>query len=184
MTRPRLIAGLAIPVALAIAIVLVLVTNRDQQPPPTITAAAPTTVPATTQPTQDQWLTIVRQIVDYRHSLFENPQPQSLKNIYDTNCACYKQDYQVLTDLQRRGLHYDDEGTKVRSAKLVGRARDPSKAVVSVEVVSQQLPQVLVDGSGSVVDRIPESAPVRTVFQLIRGADQRWRVFQVFRLPS
>jgi hypothetical protein len=184
MTRPRLIAGLAIPVVLAIAIVLVLATNRDPASPPTITAAAPTTVPPTTQPTQDQWLTIVRQIVDYRHSLFENPQPQSLKNIYVTNCACYKQDFQILTDLQRRGLHYDDEGTKVLSAKLVGRARDPSKPVVSVEVVSQQLSQVLVDGSGSVVDRTPASAPLRTVFQLIRGADHRWRVFQVFRLPS
>jgi hypothetical protein len=184
MTRPRLIAGLAIPVALAIAIVLVLLTNRDPEPPPTITAAAPTTVPPTTQPPQDQWLTIVRGIVEYRHSLFENPQPQSLRNIYDKNCACYQQDFRVLTDLQRRGLHYDDGGTTVRSAKLVGRASDPSKAVVSVEVVSQQLAQVLVDGSGSIVNRTPASAPSRNVFQLIRGTDNRWRVFQIFRLPS
>jgi hypothetical protein len=183
MTRPRLIAGLAIPIALAVAIVLVLFTNRDSAPPPTTVAAAPTT-PPTTQPTQDQWLTIVRQIVEYRHTLFENPQPEALRNIYDTNCACYQQDLQALSDLRNRGLHYNDEGTRVRSAKLVGRARDPSKPVVSVEVVSQQLPQVLVDGSGSVVERKPGSAPIKIVYQLIRGADSRWRVFQIFRLPN
>jgi hypothetical protein len=183
MTRPRLIVGLAILIALAVAIALVLRTHQDETVPPTPTVAASTT-PPTTQPPQDQWLRIVRQIVDERHALFENPRPEALKDIYHPNCSCFKQDQQALADLQRRGLHYDDQGTSVRSAKLVGRARDPSTPVVAVEVISQQLPQVLVNSSGNVVERIPKSAPTRTVFQLIRGADRRWRVFQVFRLPS
>jgi hypothetical protein len=183
MTRPRLIVGLAIPIALALAIALVLSAHRDDTSPPPATAAASTT-PPTTQPPQDQWLTIIRQIVAERHALFENPRPEALKDIYHPNCSCFKQDQQVLTDLQRRGLHYEDQGTSVRSAKLVGRARDTSTPVVAVEVISQQLPQVLVNSSGNVVERIPESAPSRSVFQLIRGSDRRWRVFQVFRLPS
>jgi hypothetical protein len=181
MTRPRLIAGLTIPVALAIAIVLVLFTNRDQQSPPTITAAAPTTVPATTQPTQDQWLTIVRQIVDYRHSLFENPQPGLLENIYDKRCPCYAQDYRILVDLQRRGLHYSDKGTEVRSAKLVGRARDPKKPIVAVEAVTRQLPQVLVDRSGKAVKETPGSQPSKTIYNLIRGSDNVWRAYLVYK---
>jgi len=183
MTRPRLLIGLAIPIALALAIALVLFTSRDNPTPPTPTVAASTTPPTTQQPA-DQWLTIVRQIIDERHALFENPRPEALKEIYDQNCSCFKQDHDALIDLQRRGLHYNDQGTTVRSAKLVGRARDPSKPVVAVEVVSQQLPQVLVNKSGNVVERIPGAAPARTVFQLIRGADLRWRVFQVFKLPS
>jgi hypothetical protein len=184
MTRPRLIIGLAIPLALAIAIVLVLFTHHDgTSPPPTTVAAASTTRP-TTQPPQDQWLTIIRQIVAERHALFENPRPEALKDIYHPNCSCFKQDQRTLADLQRRGLHYDDQGTTVQSAKLVGRARDATTPVVAVEVISQQLPQVLVNSSGNVVERIPKSSPTRTVFQLIRGSDHRWRVFQVFRLPS
>jgi hypothetical protein len=184
MTRPRLIIGLAIPITLALAIALVLFAHHDDTSPPPATVAAASTTPPTTQPPQDQWLTIIRQIVAERHALFENPRPEALKDIYHPNCSCFKQDQQMLADLQRRGLHYEDQGTTVRSAKLVGRARDASTPVVAVEVISQQLPQVLVDSLGNVVERIPKSAPSRRVFQLIRGSDRRWRVFQIFRLPS
>jgi hypothetical protein len=180
MTRPRLIAGLAIPIALAIAIVLVLFTNRDPEPPPTTAAAAPTT-PPTTQPTQDQWLKIVRQIVEYRHSLFENPQPELLERIYDRRCPCYTQDYQSLLDLQRRGLHYDDQGVEVRSAKLVGRARDPSKPIIAVEVVTRQLPQVLVDRDGKTIKETPGSRPTKTIYNLIRGQDNVWRAYLIYK---
>jgi hypothetical protein len=181
MTRPRLIAALAIPVALAIAIVVVLFTNRDQQPPPTITAAAPTTVPATTQPIQDQWLGIMRQILDYRHSLFVNPRPELLKEIYDVGCPCYDEEFKQLTDLKQQGLRYDDRGTEVQRTKQIGSARDPAKAVVAIEVTSRQFPQILVDRSGKIIRQSPATTPRKNIYELIRGTDGRWRVYLVYR---
>jgi hypothetical protein len=180
MTRPRLIAGLAIPLALAIAIVLVLLTNRDPEPPPTITAA-PTTAPPTTQPPQDQWLGIMRQILDYRHSLFVNPRPELLKEIYDVGCPCYSEEFKQLTELRQQGLRYDDRGTEVQRTKQIGSARDPAKPVVAIEVTSRQYPQMLVDSSGKVIRQSPASAPKKNIYELIRGADGRWRVYLVYR---
>ena len=181
MTRPRLIAGLAIPVALAIAIVLVLFTNRDQQPPPTITAAAPTTVPATTQPTQDQWLTIVRQIINERHALYARPEPDRLGEIYDRGCPCYKQEHAALEELKQRGLHYDDRGVEIQRAKLISQGKQGR--LVAVEVVSKEYPRALKDQAGRIVEQSSGSTNVKTVFELIRGSDDRWRVYFLYR-PS
>jgi hypothetical protein len=180
MTRPRLIVGLAILIALAVAIALVLFTHQDETVPPTPTVAAPTT-PPTTQPPQDQWLRIVRQIVDERHALFENPRPELLERIYDKRCPCYTEDYKALSDLQRQGLHYEDKGIEVRSAKLVGRARDPKKPIVAVEVVTRQLPQMLVDRHGATVREIPGSRPSRMIYNLIRGEDNVWRAYLIYK---
>lgn len=180
MTRPRLIIGLAIPVALALAIALVLFTSRDETTPPTPTVAASTTPPTTQQP-QDQWLTIVRQIVEYRHSLFENPRPELLERIYDKRCPCYAQDFKILSDLQRHGLHYNDEGIEVRSAKLVGRARDPRKPIVAVQVIARQLPQALVDRNGKTVKETPGTRPSKTIYNLIRGEDNIWRAYLIYK---
>jgi hypothetical protein len=181
MTRPRLIAGLAIPVALAVAIVLVLFANRDPESPPTTVAAAPTTAPPTTQPAQDEWLGIMRQILDYRHSLFVNPRPELLKKIYDVGCPCYGEEFKQLTELRQQGLRYNDRGTEVQRTKQIGSARDPAKSVVAIEVTSRQYPQVLVDRSGKVVRQSPSSAPRKNIYELIRGADGRWRVYLVYR---
>jgi hypothetical protein len=180
MTRPRLIIGLAIPIALALTIALVLFTNHDATSPPTPTVAASTT-PPTSQPSQDQWLMVVRQIVEYRHSLFENPRPELLERIYDKHCPCYTEDYKTLSDLQRQGLHYEDRGIEVRSAKLVGRARDPKRPIVAVEVVMRQLPQALVDRSGKIVKETPGSRPSKTIYNLIHGEDNVWRAYLIYK---
>ena len=181
MTRPRLIAGLAIPVALAIAIVLVLLANRDPEPPPTIAAAAPTTVPPTTQPPQDQWLTIVRQIINERHALYTNPEPDRLGEIYDEGCPCYRQEHAALEDLRRRSLHYDDRGVEVQRAKVLSRAQQGR--LVAVEVLAREFPRVLKDQTGRIVEQSSGSANVKTVFELVRGSDNRWRVYFLYR-PS
>jgi len=185
MNRTRLAAGIA--VLLVLAVVLVLVLNRDggDQPAPT-TAAAASTTPPTTQANPpsttggEDWLAVMRQLMAYRHSLFTDPRPELLKQIFDTGCPCYSEDARALAELRRRGLRDTGQGIEVRSAKLVGRARDPAKPIVAVEVVSRQLPEALVNDAGEVVERSPAAAPVKRVFQLIRGADERWRVYAIF----
>jgi hypothetical protein len=181
MTRPRLIAGLAIPVALAIAIVLVLFTNRDQGSPPTITAAAPATIPPTTQPPHDQWLTIVRQIIDERHAIYQNPQPELLQQIYDRNGPAYPKEYQTLVGLKQRGLRYEDQGVEIRDAKLVGKAQGTTG--VAIEVTSREFPKALVSTNGKVIKTEPGSPPTKIVYNLIKGGDQRWRIYVVYK-PS
>jgi hypothetical protein len=180
MTRPRLIAGLAIPLALAIAIVLVLVNNRDQESPPTITAA-PTTLPPATQPPQDQWLTIVRQIVAERHAIYRHPQPELLERIYDPSGPAYPKEYQTLVGLKERGLRYEDQGVEIRSAKLIGKAQGTTG--VAVEVTSREFPKALVDADGKVIRAEPGSPPTKVVYNLIKGGDQRWRIYVVYK-PS
>jgi hypothetical protein len=185
VSRSRLAVGLAIPVLLAVALALVLLNRGGDGTPAPSTAATPT-VPPTTRATPttgggEDWLAVVRQLVAYRHSLFANPRPELLGEIYDPRCPCYAQDAKALTDLERQGLHYGDQGIQVQSAKLVGKARDPSKPIVAVEVVTRQLPQVLLDRDGKVVRRQPGSGPVTTIYNLIRGADGRWRAYLIYR---
>jgi hypothetical protein len=181
MTRPRLTIGLAIPIALAVAIALVLRTHQDETVPPTPTVAASTTPPTTQPPQGEQWLPIMRQILDFRHSLFENPRPELLKAIYDPGCPCYAQELRQLDDLRRKGLRYNDRGTEVQQARLIGRARDPSKPVVAIEVTSRQFAQVLVDSNGNVVQQAPAMPSKRSIYELIRASDGRWRVYLVYR---
>jgi hypothetical protein len=180
MTRPRLIIGLAVPLALALAIALVLFTNRDDTSPPTPTVAASTT-PPTTQPPTDQWLTIVRQIIDERHALYQNPRPELLDRIYDKNGPAYPQEYQTLADLKQQGYRYQDQGVEIRNAKLIGRAQGTTG--VAIEVTSREFPKTLIAADGRVVRREPGSAPAKVVYNLIKGNDQRWRIYVVYR-PS
>lgn len=182
MTRPRLIVGLAIPIALALAIALVLLTHHEDTSPPPATVAASTT-PPTTQPPQDQWLTIIRQIVAERHALYEAPAPERLVEIYDPGCPCYRKEYAELADLKRRGLHYEDRGVEVQRAKLISRSQQGTP-LVAVEVVSKESPKILKDRAGNVVDQSSGSANLKAVFELIRGPDRRWRVYFLYRPSS
>ncbi len=182
MTRPRLLIGLAIPIALALAIALVLFTSHDNTSPPTPTVAASTT-PLTTQQPVDQWLTIVRQIIDARHALYASPDPERLAEVYDKGCPCYKKEYPVLADLKRRGLHYEDRGVEVQRAKLISRAQQGTP-LVAIEVVSREYPKILKDRTGKVLEQSSGSANLKTVFELIRGSDNRWRVYFLYRPSS
>jgi len=184
MNRSRLVAGAAVSLVLALVLVLVLLNRGGDGEPAASTVAAATTPP--TQATQpppsgENWLAIMRQLFAFRHSLFADPRPELLGEVYDRRCPCYAQDFKELTDLRRRGLHYDDQGVQVQSARLVGKARDPAKPVVAVEVATRQLPQVLVDSQGKVVRELPGSGPVTTIYNLIRGTDGRWRAYLVYR---
>jgi hypothetical protein len=183
MNRKRLAVGIAIPVLLAIVLAVVLL--QDGRPAseaaPVTTVAPPTTPPPTTakvQPpkaTGDDWVAIMRDILSFRHQLYENPQPNLLDQIYDRRCPCYEQERKVLADLERRGWRHNDKGVTVLRAKLLGRAAG-NAPIVAVEVVAQSFPEIVVDRSGKIVDRKSQSSVTKTPYELLRGGEGRWRV--------
>ena len=184
-SRWRIVAGIGIPVVLAIGVVVVLLLQGRH---PAGQAAPTTAAPATTAPppvttgtpnppkaTGENWLAIMSDILTYRHSLYENPQPNLLDQIYDKRCPCYAQERAALQDLARKGWRYNDNGVKVLKARLLGRAATNS-SIVAVEVVSQSSRQVLTDVAGKIVEQRAASGPVKTPYQLLRGTDGRYRV--------
>jgi hypothetical protein len=184
-SRWRIVAGIGIPVVLAIGVVVVLLLQgrhpAGQAAPTTAAPATSAPPPVTTGPpnppkaTGENWLAIMSDILTYRHSLYENPQPNLLDQIYDKRCPCYRREFQALTDLKRRGRRYSDEGVEVLKAQLLGRAKGrPSD--VAVEVLLRTREQRLLDAAGDIVQRVKASGPANHDYELIQGADGRWRV--------
>jgi hypothetical protein len=184
MNRTRLAIGIAIPVLLAVVLAIVLLQGRRPagEAAPATTVAPVTTVPPPTttlaeppKATGEDWLAIMREIFSYRHSLYENPRPDLLDQIYDRRCPCYAQERKVLADLERRGWRYNDNGITVLKTKLLGRAAQ-NVSIVAVEVISQSFPQELVDRTGKILERKSGSPVTKTPYELLRGKDGRWRV--------
>jgi hypothetical protein len=183
MNRKRLAVGIAIPVLLAIVLAVVLLQDgRPASEAAPVTTVAPSTSPPPTtakvQPpkaTGDDWVAIMRDILSFRHQLYENPQPNLLDQIYDRRCPCYEQERKVLADLERRGWRYSDRGVTVVSTKLRGRGVGNS-SVVALESIIQTAPQVLVDRNGRILQKRPASGPTKMTYELIRGQDGRWHV--------
>jgi hypothetical protein len=184
MNRTRLAAGIAIPVLLVVVLAVYFLQDRR---PASEAAPAPTVAPTTTAPppttskvappkaTSDNWLAIMRDILTYRHHIYENPQPNLLDQIYDRRCPCYAQERKALADLASRGWRYNDKGVTVLKAKLRGRGVGNS-SIVAVESMIRTAQQVLLDRNGKVLQRKAESGPTKMTYELIRGKDGRWRV--------
>jgi hypothetical protein len=186
VTRSRIIAGIAIPVALAIGLVVILLLQGRHptgQAAPTTTAVPSTSVPpppTTSKPnppkaTGENWLAIMSDILTYRHSLYENPQPNLLDQIYDKRCPCYAQERSALADLARKGWRYNDNGVKVLKAKLLGRGSG-KPASVALDVVERVFPQILVDRSGKIIQKRAGTSARTTNYELVQGDDLKWHV--------
>jgi hypothetical protein len=184
-SRWRIVAGIAIPVVLAIVVVVVLLLQGRH---PAGQAAPTTAVPATTAPppvttgppnppkaTGENWLAIMSDILTYRHSLYENPQPNLLDQIYDKRCPCYAQERAALQDLARKGWRYNDNGVKVLKARLLGRGSG-KPASVALDVVERIYPQVLVDRNGKIIQKKIGSSARTTTYELVQSDDRTWRV--------
>jgi hypothetical protein len=184
-SRSRVVAGIAITVVLTVAVVVVLLTQGRHPASEAVTTtegpARTTQPPATTakpnppNATGENWLAIMSDILTYRHSLYQNPQPDLLDQIYDKRCPCYAQERAALLDLARKGWRYHDNGVKVLKAKLLGRGtgKPPS---VALDVVERVYPEVLVDRSGKTIQRRPGSSARTTTYELVQGDDLNWRV--------
>ncbi len=184
MNRARLAVGIAIPVLLAVVLAILLLQGRRPagEAAPATTAAPETTVPPPTttraeppKATGEDWLAIMREILSYRHSLYENPRPNLLDQIYDRRCPCYAQERKVLADLERRGWRYNDKGVTVLKTKLLGRGTGAPPSV-ALDVVERIHPQILLDRSGKIREQRPGSAAKTVTYELVQGADRRWRV--------
>ena len=182
MNRTRLAVGIAIPILLAIVLAFLLLQGRrpagDAAPAATVaptTVATSTTQVAPPKATGEDWLAIMRDILTYRHQLYENPQPSLLDQIYDKRCPCYAQERSTLANLERRGWRYNDKGVTVLKTKLLGRAAG-NASIVAVEVITRSFPQVLVDRTGKILERESGSLVTKTPYELLRGNDGRWRV--------
>jgi hypothetical protein len=184
VSRSRLAAAVAIPLLLAIGLAFTFLRGRQ----PADTAAPATVAPTTTTPpppttskpnppkaTGEDWLAIMTNILKFRHELYEHPQPDLLSQIYDKRCPCYAKERATLANLQRRGWRYNDQGVKVLSAKLLGRATT-NRSIIAVEVVSRTPQQSVINRAGTIVQRQPPSGPTKTAFQLLLGADGRYLV--------
>jgi hypothetical protein len=183
MNRRRLAVGIAIPVLLAIVLAVVLLQDgRPASEAAPVTTVAPSTSPPPTtakvQPpkaTGDDWVAIMRDILSFRHQLYENPQPNLLDQIYDRRCPCYEQERKALADLERRGWRHNDKGVTVLRAVLLGRGNGTPPSV-ALDVIERIYPQVLLDQSGAVRERKPGSAARTSTYELVQGSDGHWRV--------
>jgi hypothetical protein len=184
MNRTRLAAGVAIPVLLVGVLAVLLLQGRHpageaapaQTVAPTTTAPPPiTTQPEPPKATGENWLAIMRDILTYRHYLYENPQPNLLDQIYDRRCPCYAQERRALADLERRGWRYNDKGVTILKTTLLGRGTGQPPSV-ALDVVERVHPQVLLDRAGKIRDQKPGIAAKTITYELVQGADHRWRV--------
>jgi hypothetical protein len=184
MNRTRLVVGIAIPVLLAIVLAVLLLQDRRpaSEATPAATVAPTTTVPPPTtirsEPPKargEDWLAIMRDLLSYRHYLYENPQPNLLDRIYDHRCPCHAQERRVLADLERRGWRYQDKGVTVLKTKLRGRGVGNSR-IVALESVIKTAQEVLIDQNGGILRQKAASGPTKMTYELIRGEDDRWRV--------
>jgi len=169
---------------LAIVLAVLLLQGRDpaDEAAPVVTVAPTTTLPPPTtaqiappKATGEDWLAIMRDILSFRHSLYENPQPNLLDQIYDPRCPCYAHERKALADLERRGWRYNDKGVIVLKAKLRGRGVGNS-SIVALELIIQTAQQVLLDRNGGILQQKVASGPTKMTYELIRGRDGRWRV--------
>jgi hypothetical protein len=185
------VAGLAM--VAGIAYFLVSDSGAEQPPPPSqgngsAESPRPTETPSpTTEPppelnnTGNDFEAIWRSIEDYRVWLGRNPQPHLLKRIYHPDCPCYPKGIGVLQRLASRGLHYDDEGTRVVSVELADR---PARHIALLRVVDQHGPQIIVNEAGTVVRRGDGWAPTRWIFTLNKDENGYWRLRHVLKEGS
>ena len=186
MTRARLLAAIAIPISLLSALVLVLINSSGSNNRPLMPATIATTATSNLQTTTrsgssafdgEDWKGIVGQIINYRDSLYKNPRPELLENIYDKRCPCYAKEYREIMRLKQHGLSYKGSRTRITHINFYGRGTETPKERVVVEVFLRTDPYSIVDKNGRVVEHKQGSQVTRYLYQLDLGKDKRWRVF-------
>jgi hypothetical protein len=148
---------------------------------PSASTPSPTESPTPSPPevptpdlTGSNFSTIVRNMNDFRHWLYQHPDPSLVGEIYDLRCACYGRFQQELQTLQQKGLRYADQGVLVDKVTVVNRVSQNS---VVLEVTTHQGQQLVVDATTGAVDaRGPGWPPKRALYSFQRESDGSWRV--------
>lgn len=187
MTLPRA-TTLQLLVVLAV-VYLPACTTTDNPPAPTQTATTPT---ATTQPsptptptpsptypddgilpdnTGDDPAQAIRAIVQFRHHLFEVPNPTKVGLIYAKACPCFEK---LKTDLQlfaERGYHITGGAPTIDRITIT--RREGSLATVRYSVTSSDTE--LRDTQGRVRER-DEGGQIQELEADLVRSGQRWRI--------
>lgn len=119
--RWRVIAGIALVVALAGVLVWTQVGGGDEssnRSSPTASPPSPT-ISSTAQPVPSPDLTgedfprIVGEIVGFLDLLTANPDPTRVDEVFHPRCSCFESRRSALEELQERGWHYATPRTEV-----------------------------------------------------------------------
>lgn len=188
--RSRTVAGIGLVVLLAAAAIGVLAvqaSDEDDTARP-VTAAAPsaatasTTVPAPAGPppletTGEDWDRIVRSLSARLNWAYEHPDPALVDDYATATCRCYAPLKSTLAALAEKG-HYEKGGDVVQSVRLseiLNEVAGRPVQVVAYAVIAYA-PTSKFDRTGAVVQSAPGRPPLGYSMELLRGADDRWRV--------
>jgi hypothetical protein len=117
---------------------------------------------------------IVRNMNDFRHWLYQHPDPSLVGVIYDIRCSCYGRFQQEVQTLQQKDLRYADEGVVIVKVVVVNRLSPDS---VVLQVTSRQGSQLLVHADTGAVDASGPGWPAkRALYSFQQAADGRWKV--------
>lgn len=78
-----------------------------------------------------------------------------------------------IANLRSKGWRYSDSGA---TASQISLQRRPTSDAALVQLVTEQGPQIVVDGTGAIVQRGDGWKPRREQYTLKRGTDGRWRI--------
>ena len=191
MTRLRVAIGVGLVAVLVGGLVWFLATRGSgggaPQSASTTPVSPPTSTPSPTEsptpiplevPTPDltgsNFTAIVRDMNDFRHWLYQHPDPSLVGQIYDLQCACYGRFQQELQTLQQKGLHYADKGVVIVKVVVVNGLSADS---VVLQVTSRQGSQLLVHADTGAVDASGPGWPSkRALYSFQRGTDGEWKV--------
>ena len=186
--RSRTVTGIAIVVVLAALAVGTFVVfnaggddgNNTIAGPP-VTALPDGSLPPELMNTGEDWDTIVRSTLAYRHWLYLHPDPELLINIEVPSYDGFEDSKLGLTNLATKGWRYDPPREPL-IAELVRLREREADNVVILFIRFGPTPAVrVVDPAGKVIQNSPGIPPGAALWTMVRepATDAHWRLWRV-----
>jgi hypothetical protein len=142
--------------------------------------AAPATTSTTAAPGQEDFTAILRDLLARRDEAYEKNDISILEEIYTATCPCLARAREVIAQRKAEGVHTAGERQTLHSVEVYGR---PEPGVALLRAVTEQGPNNLVRGDGSVA-RPGETEPPTTYLFSLELLDARWRVGDIQLEPK